>query len=1170
MTFKIKEGLAIAGQPFVDTNRSVTANSLTLNSNTSSTTTDTGSLIVTGGVGVSENVNVGGNLAVGGTFSITSQTGNVTIGSGNVTIEGNLTVNGTTTTINSTDLSVDDKNITLGAIANPDDVSGNGGGITLKAASDKTIIWVSSTDRWTSNVGFEASSIQNTPIGSSTASSGAFTSLTASGNASVTGTLGVTSVTTLTGALAANGGITVDTNKFIVADETGNTTIAGTLGVTGTITGSSTVSATQYTSTIATGTAPLVVTSTTLVTNLNADLIDGYSATTTNTASAVVVRDASKNIEFNNAVLSGSTSGTTTIQASAAASGTLTLPAVTDTVAAIAATQTLTNKTINLSSNTLSGTVAQFNTALSDADFSTTAGTETLTNKTINLANNTVSGTLAEFNTALSNADFASLAGSETLTNKTVALGSNTISGTLAQFNTALTDADFATLAGSETLTNKTIAAGSNTISGLTNTNLSGSAGITNANLANSAVTVGTTAISLGGTSTSLAGLTSVSSTGFTGALTGNASTATALATTRAFSLTGAVTATAVDFDGTGAVALSTVLADSGATAGTFTKVTITAKGIVTSGTTLAASDIPDLPASKITSGTFDTARIPTNITVSAATTATNADRLFHTDQDRNAGNYLPTYNDGQKVHWRFVSSTSAGTGGNYAGILHLAPWTGTTASTGDASYQMAVGSTATNGGGLPQLNIRKGIDSTWNAWQTILHSGNYNDYAPTKTGTGASGDWGINITGNAATVTNGVYTNTAQTISGIKTFSGNLAAWNTTTPGLGLGGIHLGAESATTDAGPAITFGARDSSSGGTSQAGIHVTSGGGFGTRMYFSTSDDYAVGSKVAMSIGANGAVSITRSDLTVAGDITVSGNQIFTAGVDARVKFATWTDTTYGIGMGASYTFGGFNTNYAMSFQMNDDAGRGFWWGDNVHTNAQGAMALSTNGKLTVAHSIRVGHGEGDVTIPGATHRLDVSGSIATSSGLFVGTNQVVNSDGNIRFDGTATTTNQNRGIYWTAYDKEGTTDPSDAAYIRHTTNVGGLAGSVLELSSQNDADDGINLVAASNAGVKVNGNTVWHAGNLSVGDGTLTVQGSNGLTGSGTFTANQSSAATVTISHADTSSQANVTNTGTTVIQSMQFDTYGHVTSVTSTTIATASIGRAIAMTLVFG
>jgi hypothetical protein len=46
-------------------------------------------------------------------------------------------------------------------------------------------------------------------------------------------------------------------------------------------------------------------------------------------------------------------------------------------------TQTLTNKTIDLSSNVISGTTAQFNTSLTDDDFTTLTGTETLTNKTL-------------------------------------------------------------------------------------------------------------------------------------------------------------------------------------------------------------------------------------------------------------------------------------------------------------------------------------------------------------------------------------------------------------------------------------------------------------------------------------------------------------------------------------------------------------------------------------------------------------------------------------------------------------------------------------------------------------------------------------------------------------------------------------------------------------------
>lgn len=86
-------------------------------------------------------------------------------------------------------------------------------------------------------------------------------------------------------------------------------------------------------------------------------------------------------------------------------------------------TQTLTNKTVNLASNTLSGTTAQFNAALSDGDFVTQAGVETLTGKTLNLASNTLAGTTAQFNAALSDGDFATLAGTETLTNKTISGG---------------------------------------------------------------------------------------------------------------------------------------------------------------------------------------------------------------------------------------------------------------------------------------------------------------------------------------------------------------------------------------------------------------------------------------------------------------------------------------------------------------------------------------------------------------------------------------------------------------------------------------------------------------------------------------------------------------------------------------------------------------------------
>ena len=69
--------------------------------------------------------------------------------------------------------------------------------------------------------------------------------------------------------------------------------------------------------------------------------------------------------------------------------------------------------------------------------------------------------------------------------------------------------------------------------------------------------------------------------------------------------------------------------------------------------------------------------------------------------------------------------------------------------------FQLAVGY------GSNDLYIRKryynrNSGATWDTiWDKILNSSNYNSYAPSLTGVGASGTWGINISGNAATATN-------------------------------------------------------------------------------------------------------------------------------------------------------------------------------------------------------------------------------------------------------------------------------------------------------------------------------------------------------------------------------------------------------------------------------
>jgi hypothetical protein len=85
------------------------------------------------------------NIDIPGTLDVT---GAATFDN-NVIIQGDLTVNGTETIINTQTLDVEDKNIVIGKVTTPSDITADGGGITLKGTTDKTINWIDATDAWT-------------------------------------------------------------------------------------------------------------------------------------------------------------------------------------------------------------------------------------------------------------------------------------------------------------------------------------------------------------------------------------------------------------------------------------------------------------------------------------------------------------------------------------------------------------------------------------------------------------------------------------------------------------------------------------------------------------------------------------------------------------------------------------------------------------------------------------------------------------------------------------------------------------------------------------------------------------------------------------------------------------------------------------------------------------
>jgi hypothetical protein len=286
--YRFLENATNSSEVFSGTDARLFAGRLDLSSNVGSTSTTTGTLVITGGAGISQNLNVGGTTTLTGLLDanggatidnirigiandneIDTSTGNLVIDSagGTTTIDDILSVSGITSVTSSTNQTVTGVSYTSDGALRITGGAGIAGNVAI--GGDLRVFGSSVISGGVTYSG--AQSYNGVISQSNTADAASATDLTASintaggvaiakqlrvgTNANITGTLGVGSATTLsstlavTGLITANAGLTIvgsagagedliitngSTTQFSVASSNGNISTSGTLSVTGT------------------------------------------------------------------------------------------------------------------------------------------------------------------------------------------------------------------------------------------------------------------------------------------------------------------------------------------------------------------------------------------------------------------------------------------------------------------------------------------------------------------------------------------------------------------------------------------------------------------------------------------------------------------------------------------------------------------------------------------------------------------------------------------------------------------------------------------------------------------------------------------------------------------------------------------------------------------------